>query len=142
MVKHIKLSYLSTQPEQFIKISEDIYQVVADGGIKDGIVVIISNHTTTGIVINEGLACVEKDLASALDKLVPLDAPYVHAHFLPSYGATGNNSCGHIKSMLVGNSCIFAIENGQIAGGAAQDIYLAEFDGPQRRTIRVELIGD
>ena len=93
-------------------------------------------------MVNEGLPCVEKDLGAALDRIAPLDAPYAHAHFLPSYGATGNNSQGHIKSMITGNSCFFPVKDGKLVCGGAQNIYLAEFDGPQRRRIYVEVLGE
>ena len=75
-------------------------------------------------------------------RIAPLDAPYAHAHFLPSYGATGNNSCGHIKSMITGNSCFFPVKDGHIVCGGAQNIYLAEFDGPQKRKVYVEVLGE
>ena len=65
----------------------------------------------------------------------------MHAHFLPSYGATGNNSCGHIKSMICGNSCFFPSKMATSCG-SAQNIYLAEFDGPQKRKVYVEVLGE
>ena len=88
---------------ELIKITEDVKETVKSSRVKDGVVFIISAHTTAGITMNEGLPCVEKDLIDKLDKMVPCDDIYAHAHFLPSYGATGGNSPGHIKSMLAGN---------------------------------------
>ena len=82
------------------------------------------------------------DIADTLTRIVPLEADYMHAHFLPSYGATGNNSTGHIKSLLCGNHCMFPVVNGKIVCGGAQDIYLVEFDGPQTRRVYVEIIGE
>ena len=112
------------------------------GAVTNGLAAIILSHTTCGIVVNEGLPCVETDLMETLDRIAPLDAPYAHAHFLPSYGATGNNSCGHIKSMICGNSCFFPVQDGHIVCGGAQNIYLAEFDGPQKRKVYVEVLGE
>ena len=142
MVTLKELSYLSTEPDQFIDITEDIHAAVESSGVTDGLAAVILSHTTCGIVVNEGLPCVEKDLGAALDRIAPLDAPYAHAHFLPSYGATGNNSQGHIKSMITGNSCFFPVKDGKLVCGGAQNIYLAEFDGPQRRRIYVEVLGE
>ena len=93
-------------------------------------------------MVNEGLPCVERDIADTLTRIVPLEADYMHAHFLPSYGATGNNSTGHIKSLLCGNHCMFPVVNGKIVCGGAQDIYLVEFDGPQTRRVYVEIFGE
>jgi secondary thiamine-phosphate synthase enzyme len=135
-------SYLSTEVAQLIPITDDVEQVVAASSVKNGLVAVIVAHTTCGIVVNEGLPCVERDLGEMLERMVPLDAPYAHAHFLRSYGATGNNSQGHLKSTLVGNSCMFPLIDGKMQRGGAQEIYLAEFDGPQRRRVFIELIGD
>ena len=70
------------------------------------------------------------------------DAQYSHAHFLPTYGRTSANAYGHLRSLLTGNSCIFPIQNGSMIMGAAQEIVLMEFDGPQERTVFVDVIGE
>jgi len=142
MVELKMLSVLSKAPFEMIKITQQVHEAVEASSIRNGLVAVITSHTTTGIHINEGLECVETDIREMLDRLVPSDAPYAHAHFLPSYGATGNNSTGHLKSLLVGNNCLFPVVEGKIVCGSAQDVYLVECDGPQRRKIYVELIGE
>ena len=84
----------------------------------------------------------ESDISDMLEKSAPLNETYAHAHFLPDYGATGNNSQGHLKSLLTGNHCVFPVIDGEIVCGGAQEIYLAEFDGPQRRRVYVEIMGE
>jgi len=142
MVKLDTLYYLSDRVCQFIKITDDVHAAAEASGVTNGLVAVITAHTTCGIIVNEALPCVEKDIATMLEEMVPLNAPYAHAHFLPSYGATGNNSQGHLKSTLVGNSCMFPLIDGKIVCGGAQDIYLVEFDGPQKRKVFVEVIGE
>ncbi|HCR44286.1 MAG TPA: secondary thiamine-phosphate synthase enzyme [Ruminococcaceae bacterium] len=136
------ISVMSRKAEEFINITDEVHETVESSGVKSGLAAIITSHTTTGIFVNEGLPCVETDIADTFTRLVPLEAPYAHAHFLPSYGATGNNSTGHIKSLLCGNNCIFPVSDGKMVCGGAQDIYLAEFDGPQKRTIFIQVIGE
>jgi secondary thiamine-phosphate synthase enzyme len=134
---------LNTKSEfQMIKITEDIRRFVAESGVQNGLAVVISAHTTTGIMVNEGLDCVETDIEETLERLIPKDAPYAHAHFLPTYGATGSNSPSHLKSMLSGNSCMFIVKDGEMISGDAQDVYLAEFDGPKSRRIYIEVLGE
>ena len=142
MVTLETLSYLSDKPEQFIDITSDVHAAIERSGVTNGLAAIILSHTTCGIVVNEGLPCVETDLAETLDRIAPLDMPYAHAHFLPSYGATSNNSQGHLKSVLTGNHCMFPVLDGKIVCGGAQDIYLVEFDGPQYRRVFVEVMGE
>lgn len=133
---------LSKKPEAYILITNDVHEVVEKSGVKNGLVAVITAHTTTGIIVNEALPCVESDICDMLEKMAPLEENYAHAHFLPSYGATGNNSQGHLKSLVCGNSCMFPVKNGKIVCGSAQDIYLAEFDGPQLRKVFIEVIGE
>lgn len=130
------------QEVELIKITEDVKETVLQSGVRDGVVFIISAHTTAGITMNEGLPCVEKDLVDKLDKMVPYNDIYAHAHFLPSYGATGGNSPGHIKSMLVGNHCVLPVKDGKIVLGHAQDIYFAEFDGIKNRKYYIQVMGE
>lgn len=142
MVVLKKLHRLSKKPEEYMNITEEVHKIVAESGVKNGLAVVLTSHTTTGIMVNEALPCVESDISELLEKVVPLDAPYVHAHFLPDYGATGNNSQGHLKSMLMGNHCMFPVMDGKIVCGGAQEIYLVDFDGPQARTVYVEVMGE
>ena len=142
MVVLKKLQRLSKSPEEYINITEEVHKLVVESGVKNGLAFVLTAHTTTGIMVNEALPCVEKDISEMLEKVVPVDAPYVHAHFLPDYGATGNNSQGHLKSMLMGNHCAFPVIDGKIVCGGAQEIYLVDFDGPQRRTVYVEIMGE
>ncbi len=137
-----EITWMSKKPEEFHMITEEVHKIVENSPVKNGFVLVLTAHTTTGIMINEGLPCVETDIGDMLTKIVPLEAPYAHAHFLPSYGATGNNSTGHLKSFICGNHCIFPVLNGKIVCGGAQDIYLVEFDGPQTRRVFVEVYGE
>ena len=142
MVDLQKIEWCSKKPEQFHNITKEVHRLVENSPVKNGLVLVVTAHTTTGIMVNEGLPCVETDIADTLTKIVPLEADYAHAHFLPSYGATGNNSTGHIKSLLCGNHCVFPVIEGKIVCGGAQDIYIVEFDGPQMRKVYVEIFGE
>ena len=132
----------SEKPEQFHRITSQVHEIVEKSPVKQGLVLVVTAHTTTGIIVNEGLPCVETDIGETLTRLVPLESDYAHAHFLPSYGATGNNSTGHIKSLLCGNHCVFPVIDGKIVCGSAQDIYIVELDGPQTRKVYVEVMGE
>ncbi|CAH1198796.1 hypothetical protein PAECIP111893_01106 [Paenibacillus plantiphilus] len=142
MVKLKTIVLRSTAEFQMIKITEEIRSFIEECGVQNGIAAVISAHTTTGIMVNEGLECVETDIEELLERLVPKDMPYAHAHFLPSYGATGSNSPSHLKSMLSGNSCMFVVQNGKMISGDAQDVYLSEFDGPKSRKVHIQVIGE
>ena len=142
MVVLKEIRRLTHSVEEYCNITREVHEIVEESGVRAGLVAVITAHTTTGIMVNEALPCVETDISDLLEKTVPLDAPYAHAHFLPDYGATGNNSQGHLKSMLMGNHCLFPVMDGRIVCGGAQEIYLVDFDGPQLRRVYVEVMGE
>ena len=142
MVEFTRVKKCSTKEFELIKITQDVRDFVAQSKIKNGLIYVILAHTTAGIMVNASLPSLEQDIEPTLEELVPLHKNYAHSHFLPSYGAIGGNSPGHLKSMLVGNHCVIPLIDGQPVLGMAQDVYLAEFDGVQQRTFFIEIIGE
>lgn len=142
MVKLYEKKVESNHEFEMILITEEVKKAVEESGIKNGMVAVITKHTTTGIMINEALPCVEKDIELQLERLVPTDYPYVHTHMLPTYGTCSGNSPGHLKSMLAGNHCIFPVIDGKMMTGGEQNIYFVEFDGLQRRSYFIEVMGE
>lgn len=132
----------STKEYDMIKVTKDVRADVEKSGIKDGVAFVITLHTTTAIMINESLPCVEKDIELTLERLVPTDYPYAHTHMLPSYGTCSGNAPGHLKQMLTSNHCALPVLDGKLACGAAQDIYFVEFDGLKKRKYTVVVMGD
>ena len=55
---------------------------------------------------------------------------------------TGGNAPGHLKQMLTGYEVMFPVIEGKALIRFAQDIYFAEFDGPQMRTYYIEVMGE
>lgn len=142
IVKAIMFEILTDRYNQFINITDRVEQAVEKSGVKNGMVTALSKHTTTGITVNESLECLESDIDQFLKRLVPEDWPYAHARMLKDYGSTAGNPTGHLKSHITGNHCHFMIVDGKLVRGGAQEIYFCEFDGPAKRTICVQVIGE
>lgn len=139
----LKEELISADKEfQIMKITDKVTLAVSESGVINGIGYVITEHTTTGITINESLPCVEKDLMEAMDRLAPEDYPYHHNHFLRSYGTIGGNTPGHIKSMLTGNHCVFPVIEGKAKLGSAADIYFCEYDGIKNRKYMIYVVGE
>lgn len=132
---------LTKQYVQMDVITEQVEQIVAESGVRDGMVTVMTKHTTTGITVNEALECLESDIQIALSLFAPEDRPYSHARMLKDYGSTAGNPTGHLKALLTGNHCHFPIQDGKIVKGGAQDVYFCEFDGPASRNILVMVEG-
>ena len=124
----VKTSYRS----QLVDITQQVKEVISKSGVKDGICVVFSSHTTGCITINENAdPDVKHDMLMELDKIVPLKDNYLHCE---------GNSAAHIKSSLMGFSQTIIISNSKLDLGIWQDIYFAEFDGPRNRTVFVKII--
>lgn len=142
MVVYKSFTLLTKKYNDLILVTEQIENAVSESRIKNGIVAVVTKHTTTGIAVNEALECLESDISEFLDRLVPEDHPYSHARMLKSYGSTAGNPTGHLKAHITGNNCIFPIVDGKIIKGEAQEVYFCEFDGPAKRTISISIIGE
>ena len=135
---YVKRSTLQTSAyNEMIVLTPQVEETVAESGVKNGMVTVLTKHTTTGITVNEALECLESDIQIALSLFAPEDRPYSHARMLRDYGSTAGNPTGHLKAMLTGNHCHFLIRDGRLDRGGAQDVYFCEFDGPARRTILI-----
>ena len=102
MVVLKEITVLTTQYNQWIRITDEIERVMKESGIQNGIVNVISRHTTTGVTVNESLECLESDMSEFLSRLAPEDWPYAHARMLRDYGSTAGNPTGHLKSLMTG----------------------------------------
>ena len=138
-VKTIRI--LTKQYVELDVITPQVEQIVAESGVKNGMVTVMTKHTTTGVTVNEALECLESDIEVALSLFAPEDRPYSHARMLRDYGSTAGDPTGHLKALLTGNHCHFLIQDGEIIRGGAQEVYFCEFDGPASRNILVMVEG-
>ena len=127
--------------KDIIKITAVIEADIKKSGVSKGMVNIISPHTTAGILVNEGVECVQTDIHNILDKLAPEQGDYLHARYLDPWGGSAANAHTHLKNMLAGIHVFFPINDGKMVIGGLQDIYFIEFDGPCLRKFIVQIFG-
>jgi len=125
-----------------IDITDEIEKAVEDSGVKKGMVLVFTMHTSSGLIVTEGLPCLEKDIIRKLEDLAPKDGDYYHNRYLDIDGRLGFNAHAHLKSVLGGISAIFPIEKGKIVKGSRQRVYFLEFDGPLYRNYCIEIMGE
>lgn len=117
---------------QFIDITDQIKQLVADAGIREGVCYLFVPHTTAAVTINENAdPTVVQDILNQLEKTVPWQGDYRH---------TEGNAAAHIKAGLLGASQTIFISNGRLVLGTWQGIFFCEFDGPRQRKVLVKII--
>jgi secondary thiamine-phosphate synthase enzyme len=115
---------------QMVPITHEVERAVRDAAVDDGICVISSTHTTAAVTVNEDYdRDVPRDLAAACRAFLDvLDVRFEHAE---------GNSDSHFLTSLFGQSQTLLVRGGVLDLGRWQGIFLAEFDGPRRRTVRV-----
>ena len=125
---------VSTSPgDSMSDISSGVAAAVTNSGVKDGLCLISSPHTTAGITINENAdPDVKTDMMMEIGKLVPLSDGYLHME---------GNSAAHLKATLTGLSVTLPISEGRLVLGTWQGIYFCDFDGPRQRRALVTIIG-
>ena len=74
-----EVSICAEKEFELIRITDPVREFVAQTGVKNGVVYVITEHTTTGIMVNESLPCVEKDIMETLDRIAPENYPYLTA---------------------------------------------------------------
>ena len=118
----------------FKDITNEIEKLLKTSGIQNGVCHIAVLHTTAAILVNENDdPAFTKDLDEFLTRLAPRDSEYHHSD---------GNCDAHLKASLIGSSKSLLVENGQLALGRWQGIYLCEFDGPRRRSLRIKIVAD
>lgn len=115
---------------QLLSITDEVRRVVRESGVSEGFCVVSSIHTTAAITVNEDAdRDVPRDLAAACRAFLnALDVRFDHAE---------GNSDSHLLTSLFGPSQYLLVRDGEPDLGRWQGVFLAEFDGPRTRTVRV-----
>ncbi len=141
IIKLEKIRVQTRKSEEFINITAEVEQVVAKSGVQNGLVNVMTTHTSSGLLVTEGIPCLEEDILTHLSRLFPEDENYHHRRYLDYDGRLGFNAPSHLKSVLGGINCSFPVENGKVVRGSRQTIYFVEYDGPLERTYMVQVLG-
>jgi secondary thiamine-phosphate synthase enzyme len=141
-----RLSFETTQPIQFVDITDQVASAVRSTGVKDGIVTIVSRHTTMAVRIQEAEPLLLEDLLSFLRRLAPSNVHYQHNDFRirthHMHDDESPNGHSHCLQFLLGTSETVPIEDGQLLLGEWQRIFLVELDGPRhKREVLIQTVG-
>ena len=117
-----------------LDITGDVQRLVSECGISSGICVLFLPHTTAGLMISE-----KRDPYLAGDFTKAIHAQNDREE---EYRNLEGNFAAHLSSALTGVSLTVPVEDGRLALGAWQSIYLMEFDGSRKRKIRVKFMED
>jgi secondary thiamine-phosphate synthase enzyme len=137
--KTIKLE--TDRKVQLFDLTDEVKQFLAESGVRDGMGMVSTLHTTTGVFFTEVQDALWDDIETFLRKLVAEHADYKHND--PRFSdCERGNAAAHLRAILLGGSLALQVEEGRLVLGQFQRIIFAELDGPRSRSIRMQFMGE
>lgn len=128
---------VETSGQDFVEITGEAARFLEEIKAEDGALLLFLRHTSASLVIQENAdPDVRRDLVTALERVAPADAGWIHQVEGP------DDMPAHIKSMLNGISLHVPVAAGTLALGTWQGIYVAEHrKRPHRREVTLQFLG-
>ena len=155
----------------YINITPQVKNAIEKSGIKEGICVVISPHTTCSVFFEEfvhdytkdGDEFLQADLNDVLKKIIPDHTSAVQYRYpgpkhyeeveswpdaetyLPGGDHTALfNGDAHLRATLVGSSQTFEVADGKLGVGVTGYVYFVDFDRthPRTRKCKIVIIGE
>ena len=143
--RHFTLQIRTETAPQFIDITDRVRDCVAQAGLRDGLVVIFSRHTTAAVAVNENEPLLIEDLCRFLERIAPRDGAYRHNDFaIRTVNMTERespNGHAHLQHLLLGSSETIPLIDGAMALGRWQSVFFIELDHPRRREVTIQIVG-
>jgi isopentenyl-diphosphate delta-isomerase len=138
-----RLTYRTTEPGQFIDITDDVARVLTESGARGGLVHVYSAHTTAAIRINENEPLLLGDMRRFVTTLAPAGGDYEHDDMSrrvdvpPDEPVNGHAHCQHL---LLGASETVPVVDGRLALGRWQRLFLVELCSARDREVVVQVL--
>ena len=148
----------------FHDITDKVKEIVTTSGVKNGIVIVYSQHTTCSVIIQEeshdttldGTKYLLHDLLDVFEKIIPKcrrEGHYLHPgpkHIkhaednLDELGVWSLNTDGHLRSCLIGRSESIPIIDNKPELGEFGEIYFVDFDSVRERErfVHIQIVGE
>ena len=128
---------VETSGQDFVEITGEAARFLEEIKAEDGALLLFLRHTSASLVIQENAdPDVRRDLVTALERVAPADAGWIHQVEGP------DDMPAHIKSMLNGISLHVPVAAGTLALGTWQGIYVVEHrKRPHRREVTLQFLG-
>jgi secondary thiamine-phosphate synthase enzyme len=128
---------VETRGVGLIEITRDAASFINDTRAADGALFLYLRHTSASLLIQENAdPDVQRDLVTALNRLAPQDAGWIHDAEGP------DDMPAHVKAMLTGVSLHVPVIGGALGLGTWQGLYLAEHrTAPHQRIVILQFLG-
>ena len=147
----------------FHDVTEQVKEAVKRSGVKDGIAVAYSLHTTCSVITQEcafdmsmtGLETLQQDLVNVFEEWIPTcryEGMYLHPgrkalDFAESVGEDNfgcHNTDAHLRSSVIGRNVTIVIEDGTPDLGDFGRAHFIDWDQTRARTrsVQIMIIGE
>jgi secondary thiamine-phosphate synthase enzyme len=144
--RHTTLRLTTRNPTEFIDLTDRLQRLVAEAGIRSGILNVQTLHTTTGVIVNEHEPLLLSDFRAMLENAAPADGRYRHddetSRTVNLTEGERPNGHSHCRALLLPTSVCLNVVGGWLVLGAWQRVFLVELDGSRDREISVVLFGE
>ena len=158
---HTVINLQTKKKYQFIDLTEQINKIIKESKIQNGIVNIVSRHTTTAVLLNENETLLLSDFKKEIKRLFPYRSEshyyagdrsrhyYEHddlerrREICPELSCDECQNAGaHCSSIFLTNSQTVNIVKGRLDLGKWQRILFLELDRDKEREISVMIMGE
>ena len=147
----------------FHDVTDKVKELAAKSGVKNGIVVVYSHHTTCSVITQEcafdmsmtGLETLQQDLVNVFEEWIPTcryEGMYLHpGHealvFAEEHGEDNfgcHNTDAHLRSSIIGRNVTIVTVDGEMDLGEFGRIHFIDWDQTRgrTRTVQVMIIGE
>ena len=147
----------------FHDVTDKVKEIAAKSGMKEGICVVYSHHTTCSVITQEcafdmsmtGLETLQQDLVNCFEEWIPTcrhEGMYLHPQqqaldFALEHGEDNfgcHNTDAHLRSSIIGRNVTIVSENGELDLGEFGRVHFIDWDQTRgrTRTVQVMCIGE
>ena len=147
----------------FHDVTDRVKEIAARSGVKNGIVVVYSHHTTCSVITQEcafdmsmtGLETLQQDLVNVFEAIIPTcryEGMYLHPgrkalDFAESVGEDNfgcHNTDAHLRSSIIGRNVTIVMADDEMDLGEFGRIHFIDWDQTRgrTRTVQVMIIGE
>jgi secondary thiamine-phosphate synthase enzyme len=132
-----ELWFQTKNRREFINITQEIKNCLAESGIKEGFILCNAMHITASVFINDDESGLHSDFERWLEKIAP-EKPY------DQYRHNGfeDNADAHMKRTIMGREVVIAVSQGKLDTGPWEQVFYGEFDGKRKKRVLVKIIGE
>jgi secondary thiamine-phosphate synthase enzyme len=126
------LFFNTKQRQEFVRITDEIADIVKKSGVTEGTVLVSAMHITAGVFVNDWEDGLIHDFQVWLEKLAPAGLDYRHHQ-------TGeDNADAHLKRTIMGHQVVLPITKGALDLGPWEHVFYA---GQRRKRVVVKVMG-